>query len=123
MLRFQIVFILLTSICFSLSGQTERTIEPTDKMEMSKKGLVDYLNNWTPRLEEAIDIDDKKSVDAIINKMVGDISQIKDELSIAEKEADPSFVAYLNRLNYVLVEKKDYKSGLQLMKRILSDIQ
>lgn len=123
MLRFQIVFILLTSLCLSLSGQTERMIEPNDKMEISKKGLGDYLNNWTPRLEEAIAIDDQKSVDAIINKMIGDISQIKDELSTTEKEADPSFVAYLNRLNYILVEKKDYKSGLQLMKRILSDIQ
>ena len=55
--------------------------------------------------------------------MVEDISLIKDELSLAEKETDPAFVAYLNRLNYVLIEKKDHRSCLQLMKRMLSDIQ
>lgn len=123
MLRLQIVFVLLISLCFSLSGQTERVIEPSTNMEISKKGFGDYLNKWTPRLEEAIAIEDQKSIEAILDKMVADISVIKDALSIAEKETDPTFVAYLNRLNYVLTEQKDHRSCLQLMKRILSDIQ
>ena len=123
MLRLQIVFVLLISLCFSLSGQTERVIEPSTKMELSKKGFGDYLSKWTPRLEEAIAIEDQKSIDAILDKMVVDISQIKEDLSMAEKETDPTFVAYLNRLNYVLIEKKDHRSCLQLMKRILADIQ
>lgn len=123
MLRLQIVFVLLISLCFSLTGQTERVMEPSTKMELSKKGFGDYLSKWTPRLEEAIAIEDQKSIEAILDKMVEDISQIKEDLSMAEKETDPAFVAYLNRLNYVLMEKKDPRSCLQLMKRILADIQ
>lgn len=123
MLRLQIVFVLLISLCFSLTGQTERVMEPSTKMELSKKGFGDYLSKWTPRLEEAIAIEDQKSIEAILDKMVEDISQVKEDLSMAEKETDPAFVAYLNRLNYVLMEKKDPRSCLQLMKRILADIQ
>lgn len=123
MLRLQIVFVLLISLCFSLTGQTERVMEPSTKMELSKKGFGDYLSKWTPRLEEAIAIEDQKSIEAILDKMVEDISQIKEDLSMAEKETDPAFVAYLNRLNYVLMEKKDPRSCLQLMKRILANIQ
>ena len=121
MLRLQLIVLLISFLSFSGFGQSERIIETAVKVELTKSGLVNYLEKWTPRLEEAVSTNDTKSVDAIAGRLSRDLEDMKAGLSEADRNFDKTFIAYVEQLERYISIEKNYRGALQLMSEIIND--
>ena len=121
MLRLQLIVLLISFFSFSGFGQSERIIETAVKVELTKSGLVNYLEKWTPRLEEAVATDDTKSVDAIAGRLSRDLEDMKAGLSEVDRNFDKTFIAYVEQLERYISIEKNYRGELQLMSEIIKD--
>lgn len=121
MLRLQLIVLLISFFSFSSFGQSERIIETAVKVELTKSGLVNYLEKWTPRLEEAISTNDTKSVNAIAGRLSRDLEDMKAGLSEVDRNFDKTFIAYVEQLERYISTEKNYRGALQLMSEIIND--
>jgi hypothetical protein len=119
MFRLQLIIVLVSFFSISGFSQIDRIIDPETKTEMTKTGVNEYLSEWAPRLEEAISLKDTKSMEAISGRILKDLKQMKAELPENSETLDKTYLAYLNRLDYMLSEGENYPAALIIMQKII----
>lgn len=121
--KLNLVLFFLMSFTISSFSQSARMLNNAPSIESKKAEFVEYLNKWTPRLEEAISIKDHTSVEAIVKKVSEDVSVFQGDLKGDLKNQDQVFLTYMEQVQISLSSKETYKTGLYLMKQMLSIYQ